>query len=213
MQIFEPDADDSDITRTIREERQGHSGLVVWLTGLPAAGKSTIARQSEKRLFAAGFNAIAIDADMIRRGLCADLGFSMEDRSENVRRIAQTARILLDAGHIVIVACISPLNSDRQRAREIVGASDFFEVFVACPVEVCRQRDPKGLYASVTSGQLTGLTGIDSPYEVPDAPSLVLHTNTDSVQQSATQVDRFVHSILRTRHNQDYRKNAKGCRI
>jgi bifunctional enzyme CysN/CysC len=168
--------------------RNGHSGTVLWLTGLSGAGKSTLAKALDRELFARGFNSVVLDGDNLRMGLCADLGFSPEERSENIRRIAHGARLFLDRGFVVITACISPYSSDRELAREIVGGEDFREVFVFCPFEECQKRDPKGLYSKASTGQVRAVTGFDSPYQPPRQPSLRLDSSKLSVEDEVNAV-------------------------
>jgi len=154
----------------------GFRGSTVWLTGLSGSGKSTVAVELEQRLVGDGRPAYILDGDNLRHGLNADLGFSDEDRAENVRRVGEVARLLADAGVVALVPVISPFRAGRDRVRAIHEAADvpFLEVFVDTPIEVCEQRDPKGLYAKARAGELTGFTGIDSPYEPPVSPDLVL---------------------------------------
>ena len=149
-------------------------GVTVWFTGLSGAGKSTIATAVARRLLAADRQVTILDGDEIRRGLNADLGFSAADRSENIRRIGEVARLMADAGLIVLVPVISPYRADRERVRAIHAAAGlaFVEVLVDTPLDVCEQRDPKGLYARARAGELTGLTGVDDPYEAPEAPDV-----------------------------------------
>jgi bifunctional enzyme CysN/CysC len=154
----------------------GHGGATVWLTGLSGSGKSTVAAEVERVLVAAGRPAYVLDGDNLRHGLNADLGFSDDDRAENVRRVAEVARLLADAGVVALVPVISPFRAGRERARaahEEAGVP-FLEVFVDTPIEECERRDPKGLYARARAGELPGFTGIDSPYEPPASPDLVL---------------------------------------
>jgi adenylylsulfate kinase len=163
----------------------GQRATVAWLTGLSGAGKSTLARAVERALHDAGRYCVVLDGDEIRCGLNRGLGFTDEDRAENIRRIAEVARILVDAGAIVIVAVISPGRAMRQSAREIVGGGDFMEVYVRCPLEVCRERDVKGLYAQADAGRVGQLTGVSAPYEAPESPALVLDTSKTTVEESA----------------------------
>ena len=167
---------ESSVTRAERWARLGHEGLTVWFTGLSGSGKSTIADAVAARLLGAGRPAYVLDGDNIRHGLSADLGFSAADRRENVRRVAEVARLIADAGLIALVPLISPYRADRESARAIHAASGlrFVEVFVDTPLATCEQRDPKGLYRRARSGELTGLTGVDDPYEVPEHPELRL---------------------------------------
>ncbi|MPZ54429.1 MAG: adenylyl-sulfate kinase [Acidimicrobiia bacterium] len=158
----------------------GGSGATVWMTGLSASGKSTIAALLEERLIASGRASYRLDGDNIRQGLNGDLGFSPEDRTENIRRVGEVARLFADAGVVAIVPVISPYASDRQRVRDIHATAglSFLEVFVDTPLEVCEQRDPKGLYAKARAGEITGFTGIDAPYEAPEHPDLRIDTTT-----------------------------------
>jgi bifunctional enzyme CysN/CysC len=169
-----------DIDRLVRAEMKGQKSAVVWLTGLSGAGKSTIANIVERRLTLAGRHCYIIDGDNIRHGVNKDLGFTAADRVENMRRVAEIARLLADAGLIVVVSLISPFVRERAMAREIVGEMEFLEVFVDAPLAVCEARDPKHLYAKARSGAIVNFTGIDAPYEPPPEPDLVLHTADNS---------------------------------
>jgi adenylyl-sulfate kinase len=151
-------------------------GCVVWFTGLPGSGKSTLAQLLEQELVQTGHPAFILDGDNIRRGLNSDLGFTDKDRHENIRRVAEAAALFADAGLICIAAFISPFVKDRQRAREAVGTDRFVEVYISTPLEVCEQRDPKGLYRKARQGQIKHFTGLTSPYEPPSAPELELNT-------------------------------------
>lgn len=184
------------VGRVEREALQGHQGAVVWITGLSGAGKTTLARAVERRLFESGRRAVAIDADNVRSGLCSDLGFSPEERSENIRRIAHVAEFLLSTGAIVIVACLSPYVRDRERARQIIGHHDFFEVYAHCPIEICQERDPKGLYGKVRDGKVKSFSGIASPYQPPAEPALTVHTDRQQLEEEV----EVVLSLLK-RHN------------
>ncbi len=167
---------DTTVSREQRWGRHGLRGATIWFTGLSGSGKSTVANAVAERLLAEDRPAYLLDGDNIRHGLNADLGFAADDRAENVRRIAEVARLMADAGLMVLVPVISPYRADRDRARAIHSAADlaFIEVFVDTPLELCEERDPKGLYAKARAGQLTGMTGIDDPYEPPVAPELRL---------------------------------------
>ncbi|HEV8313484.1 MAG TPA: adenylyl-sulfate kinase, partial [Burkholderiaceae bacterium] len=170
-----------------REAALGQRALTLWLTGLPGAGKSTLAAALDERLFELGRHSFVLDGDNLRHGLCSDLGFSAADRHENIRRVAEVARLLNDAGLIVIAALVSPYRADRDLARRVIGSTRFAEVHVAAPLAVCEARDPKGLYRKARAGLMPGLTGIDAPYEVPLSPSLTLDTSTLSVNASLQQ--------------------------
>jgi bifunctional enzyme CysN/CysC len=184
-----------EVTDAERATRLGHAGAVVWFTGLSGAGKSTLAMGLERRLFDAGYGVYVLDGDNIRRGLNANLGFSPEDRQENIRRIGEVAALFADAGLICIAAFISPYRDDRQRAREAARGGHFFEVYVRADLAVCEARDPKGLYWKARHGEIKGFTGIDSPYEEPDAPELVI----DTTQQDAAACIERLFEFLRTR--------------
>ena len=186
---------ESDITAARRAARNGHRGAVVWLTGLSGAGKSTIARALEKELFQRSMNTYVLDGDNLRHGLNSNLGFAPEDRSENIRRVSEVAKLMADAGTVVITSFISPYRLDRRLAREIAlqAGAEFVEIFVNAPLAVCEERDPKGLYEKARAGKLKGFTGIDAPYEAPDDPEIVVHTDQQSPQES---VDRILEELL-----------------
>jgi bifunctional enzyme CysN/CysC len=178
------------ITARERAVRTGHRGAVVWLTGLSGAGKSTIAQSIERDLFHRGMNTYVLDGDNIRHGLNSNLGFSPDDREENIRRVSEVAKLMADAGTVVITAFISPYRMDRSRAREIAleGNAEFIEVFVDAPLEVCEARDPKNLYKKARAGQIREFTGIDAPYEAPEDPEIVVHTDQQSVDESVATI-------------------------
>jgi adenylylsulfate kinase len=169
------------VSRRQREEMHGHRGAVVWFTGLSGAGKTTLARAVEQDLFQAGCQVVLLDGDALRQGLCADLGFSPADRSENIRRAGEAARLFAEAGIIVLAAFISPLRADRQRVRGMLAEGDFIEAWCTCPLEICEQRDVKGLYRRARAGEVTQFTGISAPYETPLAPELSLDTGRASL--------------------------------
>jgi bifunctional enzyme CysN/CysC len=177
------------IERSRRWEALGHAGATVWMTGLPGSGKSTIASGVEAALLASGRSAYILDGDNLRHGLNGDLGFSAADRAENVRRTAEVSALLADAGVVVIVALVSPYRADRANARAVHEARGlpFLEVHVATPLEECERRDPKGLYARARAGEITGLTGVDDPYEPPVSAEVVV---------GAGSVDESVASVL-----------------
>lgn len=172
------------ISRERREERYGHKGAVLWLTGYSGAGKTTIARELEKELFDAGVQTMLLDGDNIRRGLCGDLGFSERDRSENIRRVGEVANLLFESGHIVICAFISPFEKDRLFVRSLFPEGCFFEVYVKCDLAVCKKRDSNGLYIKASTGEIKEFTGISSPYEVPQHPEIILETELLSIRNS-----------------------------
>lgn len=181
-----------DVDKTARAALMGHRPCVVWLTGLSGAGKSTIANLIEKRLFAAGCHTYLLDGDNVRHGLNKDLGFTDADRVENIRRVAEVARLMVDAGLVVITAFISPFRLERKMARELVSEGEFIEVFVDTPLEVAEQRDVKGLYRKARLGELKHFTGIDSPYEAPDMPEIRLNTCALSAEDAADMVTDVV---------------------
>jgi bifunctional enzyme CysN/CysC len=180
----------SRMTRARRWEALGHGGATLWFTGLPGAGKSTIASAVEERLIAAGRTAFLLDGDNLRHGLNGDLGFDQEARNENVRRTAHVARLLAESGTIALVSLVSPYAADRRAAAALHAADDlqFVEIFVDAPLELCERRDPKGLYARARSGELAGLTGVGAPYEVPSEPDLVLGSCEETVEEEVERV-------------------------
>ena len=165
------------VSRKDRERLHNHKGVVIWLTGLSASGKSTIAHHLEKELYDMGCSTYVFDGDNVRHGLCRDLSFSPADRSENLRRIGEMTRLFVDAGIIAITAFISPYRKDRQMVRELVGKDLFVEVYIECPTEVCAVRDPKGLYKKAQEGIIKNFTGISAPYEPPESPSLLIRSD------------------------------------
>lgn len=180
------------IDKTTRAELKFQRPLCLWLTGLPAAGKSTIANALEERLYAAGQHTYLLDGDEIRLGLNKDLGFSEADRNENIRRVSEVARLLVDAGLVVIVSFISPYRAQRDHARSLFEPGEFFEIFVDTPLAECERRDPKGLYAKARRGELQNFTGIDSPYEPPLAPEVHLHTTLQTPEDCVDRIDRVL---------------------
>lgn len=178
----------SQVSAAARNRRYGQVGRVVWFTGLSGSGKSTIANELERRLYDMGRHVYLLDGDNLRHGLCSDLGFSPQDRTENIRRVAEVARLFADAGFICLAAFISPLRADRDHARSLFPAGHFLETYVATPIEVCRMRDPKGLYARADRGDLKDFTGVSAPYEPPLNPAVVLHADRESVAASVAQL-------------------------
>jgi bifunctional enzyme CysN/CysC len=171
------------IPRHRREARHGHQAAVLWFTGLSGSGKSTLANELETRLFDRGCQTMLLDGDTLRHGLCGDLGFSAEDRSENIRRVSETARLFFESGHIVLCAFISPFASDRAIARSLIPDGHFVEVYTKCSLEVCTQRDPKGLYQKALKGEIKEFTGISSPYEEPERAEIVAETDVRTVDE------------------------------
>ena len=178
------------ITAQARATQHGHRGAVVWLTGLSGSGKSTIAQALERELFIRAMHPYVLDGDNVRHGLNSNLGFAPQDRVENIRRVSEVAKLMADAGNVVITAFISPYRADRQRARAIAmeGNAEFIEVFVDAPLEVCEERDPKNLYKKARAGQIREFTGIDAPYESPVDPEIVVQTNQQSVEESVASI-------------------------
>lgn len=181
------------ISQTDRERLNGHKGKVIWFTGLSGSGKSTLANALEKALHAQGKRTYILDGDNIRQGLNRDLGFTDADRVENIRRIAEVAKLMMDAGLIVMTAFISPFHQERYMAKNLIGTDNFFEVYVSTSLEVCEQRDPKGLYKKARSGQLPNMTGINSPYEPPENPAVVAHA---AVETTETIIKQLLHFLV-----------------
>jgi len=180
------------ITPEARERLSGHRGAVLWFTGLSAAGKSTVANLVDHRLHEAGVHTFLLDGDNLRGRINRDLGFSPEDRKENVRRIGDMAQLFVEAGIIVLVAVISPYAEDRDAARALVPEGRFLEIFVDTPLEICEQRDPKGLYRKARAGKIQEFTGVDAPYEPPRSPELVLLAGVDPPDRLADAVIEYV---------------------
>ena len=176
------------IKREHRERQNAHRSSVVWFTGLSGAGKSTLAHAVEERLFKRGVRTFVLDGDNVRHGLCGDLGFSREDRSENIRRIGETVKLFVDAGVVILTAFISPFRADRERIRGLLAHGDFLEIYCKCPLEVCEERDVKGIYERARSGEVKEFTGISSPYEEPLSPDLALETSILDLDASASAV-------------------------
>ena len=176
------------VTRERRQTQNGHRSVVLWFTGLSGAGKSTIAHFLEEQLHRQDYRTFVFDGDNVRHGLCADLGFSAEDRTENLRRIGEMIKLFLQAGVISLSAFISPFKKDRDRVRDLVGKENFIEIYCYCPIEVCESRDVKGLYKRARAGEIKEFTGISSPYEVPERPDLILKTGENTLEECAAQV-------------------------
>ncbi len=182
------------VTRDIREEKNSHKSIILWFTGLSGAGKSTLAHAVEDKLHKLECNTYVLDGDNVRHGLCGDLGFSEDDRKENIRRIGNVAKLFLEAGVITLTAFISPFRSDRELVRNMVPHGDFFEIFCNTPIEVCEQRDVKGLYKKARDGQISEFTGISSPYEIPKKPELAINTGSDDIYDCADQIITLLRS-------------------
>ncbi len=183
---------DGRVTRTLREASNGHRAIVVWVTGLSGCGKSTIVHAVEEVLFRDRRRVYTLDGDRIRSGLCSDLGFSLSDRTENIRRIGEVAKLFIDAGMIVLAAFISPQRKDRQWVRNLVGEEHFLEVFCRCPLDICERRDVKGLYRMARAGEIKNFTGISAPYEEPDCPDIMLDSENDSVDVNVSKVIKLL---------------------
>jgi len=181
-----------EVDRQARAAAYGHRGAIIWFTGLSGSGKSTIAHRVERMLVERGAFAYVLDGDNIRHGLNSDLGFSPEDRVENIRRIGEVARLFADGGALVLSAFISPYRQDRERVRGLVAPGEFVEVFVDTPLEICEARDPKGLYKKARAGEISNFTGLDAPYEEPDAPEIHLKTASLSIDEAAGRVIRYL---------------------
>lgn len=176
------------VTRKRREKMNEHGSVILWFTGLSGAGKSSLAHAVEEELHQLGCRTFVFDGDNVRHGLCADLGFSTEDRVENIRRVGEMAKLFIEAGVIALTAFISPFQSDRERVRSLVPHGDFLEIYCHCPLEICEQRDVKGLYQRARDGKIKDFTGISSPYEDPLDPELIVETGTLSMKESVAQV-------------------------
>lgn len=187
---------DYDVQRKDRNANYGHPSFVLWFTGLSGSGKSTIANQVEKALFENGKKCYSLDGDNIRTGLNYGLSFTKEDRKENLRRIAEVAKLFVDAGNICIAAFVSPLVEDRKQVENIIGETDFFEIFVDTPLEECEKRDVKGLYKKARAGEIKNFTGISAPYEAPQNPALHIQTKNKSITESVQEVLNFLDNKL-----------------
>jgi bifunctional enzyme CysN/CysC len=177
-----------------REARNGHRAAVVWFTGLSGAGKSTLAKELERRLFERGVQTMSLDGDQLRHGLCGDLSFSPDDRSENIRRAGEAARLFFQQGCVVLCAFVSPYRRDRDRVRRLLPEGRFFEVHVHAPLDVLEERDPKGLYRRQREGEISGLTGVDAPFEAPDAPALAVDTSQRRADELVTEIEGLLRS-------------------
>nr|WP_237728727.1 adenylyl-sulfate kinase [Bacillus halotolerans] len=187
---------EASITKEEYQQKNKHKSSILWLTGLSGSGKSTIANAAARELFEQGYQVIVLDGDNIRHGLNKDLGFSDKDRKENIRRIGEVAKLFVQQGTIVITAFISPFREDRDQVRQLVEAGEFNEVYIKCDLDICEQRDPKGLYKKARNGEIPFFTGIDSPYEEPEAPELVLDSGQYDREECKNQLIEFVKQQL-----------------
>ena len=182
------------VTRTRRESLNQHKSVILWFTGLSGAGKSTLAHAIEERLHQLNCRTYVLDGDNVRHGLCGDLGFSDQDRQENIRRIGELAKLMLEAGVISLTAFISPFEKERQLARKLVPHGDFLEIYCYCDLDICEQRDVKGLYKKARAGEIKHFTGISSPYEAPKNPEIKINTGKDSLDSCVDQVISLLQS-------------------
>jgi len=176
------------VTRNRRNHQNKHRSVVLWFTGLSGSGKSTLSHAVEEELHQIGCKTIVLDGDNIRHGLCKDLGFDNSDRHENIRRISEVSKLFIEAGVIVLTAFISPFKKDRDNAKKLLGENDVIEVYVDCPLNVCEKRDVKGFYKDARANRIKNFTGINSPYEPPESPNLVIHTDTEYLDESVLKV-------------------------
>jgi adenylylsulfate kinase len=182
------------VTRTRRNQLNSHKSVVIWFTGLSGSGKSTLAHSVEEELYNLGCRAYVLDGDNVRHGLSSNLTFSDDDRKENIRRIGEAAKLMMEAGIISMTAFISPFKKDRNLVRQLLPQGDFIEIFCKASLEACESRDVKGLYKRARAGEIKNYTGIDSPYEAPDNPELVIDTESESLERSVDRVIDFLKS-------------------
>ncbi|WP_162053109.1 adenylyl-sulfate kinase [Pontibacter pamirensis] len=185
------------VNRTLRNAMKAHASLVVWFTGFSGSGKSTLASSLEAYLYRNGYHTYVLDGDNVRKGLNKDLDFTDLARKENIRRIGEVANLMADAGLVVLTAFISPFRADRERVKCVVGAENFVEVFVDCPLEVCEQRDVKGLYAKARKGEISNFTGISSPFEVPENPDIHIRSGEEALEDSLQKLIAYIEPRLR----------------
>ena len=176
------------VNRELRNQQNRHKSIILWFTGLSGSGKSTIAHAVEEQLFKQGFRTFVLDGDNVRHGLSSNLGFSEEDRKENIRRVGETAKLMLEAGIITLTAFISPYRQDRERVKIMMPPGDFIEIYCEATLETCERRDVKGYYKKARAGIIKNYTGIDSPYEIPDNPELTLNTDNQTLEESVQAV-------------------------
>jgi adenylylsulfate kinase len=182
----------SSVLRADRERLNGHRSIIIWFTGLSSSGKSTISHAVEEQLFQRKHKTFVFDGDNVRHGLCSDLGFSKEDRTENLRRIGEMVKLFAEAGVIALTAFISPIRKDRERIRNMVPDGDFIEIHCQCSVETCEQRDAKGVYGKARKGEIKNFTGISAPYEAPDNPEIFLETSALSVKECTNKILKYL---------------------
>lgn len=180
------------ITKADKQQQAGHKSVILWFTGLSGAGKSTLAHAVEKALFDIGCRTIVIDGDNVRHGLCSDLGFSNQDRQENVRRVGELSKLFIEAGIITLTAFISPFQADRNRVRNLVNDDEFIEIYCNTHLQTCEQRDIKGLYAKARRGEIADFTGISSPYEPPVNPEIIVNTGSDSLEECVKTIIHYL---------------------
>lgn len=180
------------ILKTERETRNGFSAKVIWFTGLSASGKSSVANKLELELFKHGLAVFALDGDNLRHGLSSDLGFSSLDRHENLRRAGEVCKLFLESGTFVLASFISPFKADRAMLKKIIGEKNFIEVFCSAPLDLCKARDPKGLYKKALNGEILNFTGVGAPYEIPDSPDLILDTQNNDIEMCVNFVLEFL---------------------
>ncbi len=185
------------VSRKTKEKKLGQSSKVFWFTGLSGSGKSTIAEHFEKKLFSEGYFTQVLDGDNIRSGINSDLGFNMEDRQENIRRISEIGKLYLNNGVISLVSFISPTIAAREKAKSIIGADDFVEVFINTPLEICENRDVKGLYKKARAGEIRNFSGISSPYEAPENPAIEIITTSQSVAECVDKLFNFAQPLIK----------------
>ncbi|MES5936218.1 adenylyl-sulfate kinase [Mammaliicoccus lentus] len=183
---------DSEVTKAERQERNGHKSVVIWFTGLSGSGKSTVSVALEKALFEQKITSYRLDGDNIRHGLNKNLGFSPEDRKENIRRIGEVGKLMVDAGVVTMTAFISPYEEDRNIVRDILEDGEFIEVYTKCNLDECEARDPKGLYKKARSGEIKEFTGINAPYEVPSNPEIIIDTEQHSVEEAVEEIVAYL---------------------
>ena len=180
------------VTRQRRNKLNNHRSIVLWFTGLSGSGKSTLAHALEEKLFQKGCRTFVLDGDNVRHGLNSNLGFSETGRTENIRRISEVSKLMLESGLIVMTAFISPIKKDRNEARKLISSGDFIEIYCKASLETCENRDVKGLYKRARAGEITNYTGIDSPYEVPENPELIVDTDKQSLEESVSSILNFL---------------------